>query len=228
MTAWLNGTLAVLQKDLLLELRSRYALNTLGVFVLSTLLLVMLAAGQAAPSARLHAGLLWIVILFAGALGLGRSFVAEQEGGTAFLLRLHARPSVVYAGKLCFGILLMLTINAATSLAFIVLLGLEVAAPGLFAVSLVLGTLGLVGATTLLSAIIARTRRSGPLLPMLLFPLLVPLLLSAVRATEYSLAAPPFTGGPWANSLESLVAMTSYAGVVITASVLLFDYVWND
>lgn len=225
---WLNGALAVLRKDLLLELRSRYALNTLAIFVLSTLLLVVLAAGATTLSARLHSALLWIVILFAAALGMGRFFVAEQERGTVLLLRLHARPSMVYVGKLCFGLLLMLAVNLAAAIAFVVLLGVEVPWPGLFFLSLVLGTLGLTGATTLLSAIIARTSRSGPLLPMLLFPLLLPLLLSAVRATENSLLPSSLTGGAWENSLGSLVAMGSFAGVVITASVLLFDYVWED
>ena len=225
---WLNGALAVLRKDLLLELRSRYALNTLAIFVLSTLLLVVLAAGTTTLNARLHSALLWIVILFAAALGMGRFFVAEQERGTVLLLQLHARPSMVYIGKLCFGTLLMLSVNLAAAIAFVVLLGVEMFQPGLFFLSLLLGTLGLTGATTLLSAIIARTSRSGPLLPMLLFPLLLPLLLSAVRATENSLLSSSLTGGAWENSLGSLVAMGSFAGVVITASVLLFDYVWED
>lgn len=226
--AWVTSARAIVYKDLLLELRSRYALNTLGIFVLSTLLLVVLAVGQQADSARLYAGLLWIIVLFAGALGLGRSFVMEQEGHTVYLLRLNTSGSVVYTGKLCFGLLLMLAVNALTAVAFVILMGIEVQAPGLFILSLVLGTIGLTGATTLLSAIMAHTSRSGPLLPMLLFPLLLPLLLSCVRATENSLAESLLTGGAWSNSLESLVAMGSFAGVVITASVLLFDYVWEN
>ena len=225
---WLQGARAVLHKDLLQEFRRRYVVNTLTIFVLSTLLLVLLAAGRTEINARLHAGLLWIVILFAAALGMGRSFVAEEAQGTVLLLRLHARPSMVYTGKLCFGVLLMLTVNILTALTYIILAGIEVVSPGLFAVSLILGTLGLAGATTMLSAIIARTSRGGPLLPMLLFPLLIPLLLSAVEATENSLVNSSFTGDPWQDSAQSLVAMGSFAGVVITASVLLFDYVWED
>ncbi len=225
---WLHGTGAVLRKDLKLELRSRYILSTLLIFVASALLLVMLAVGREAISAKLQAGLLWIVILFTAALGLGRAFVAEEERGTILLLRLHTRPSMVYAGKLLYSFLLILAVNVILTGVFITLSGVEIALPGLLGVTLLLGTLGLAGVTTLLAAIIARTSRRGTLLPVLLFPLLIPLLLAAVDATEQSLTGgTPLLGG-WAASMQSLVAMGSFAGVVISASVLLFDYVWVD
>ena len=209
--AWIKGTITVLRKDLLLEIRSRYVLNTLLVFVLSTLFLVLLGAGQTTLNAQLQAGLLWIVILFTAALGMGRSFIAEEECGTVLFLRLHTRPSMIYAGKLCFSLMIMLTVNLVIAGVFLVLLGVQVAFPGLFVVSLGLGTLGLAGATTLLAAIIARTSRGGPLLPMLLFPLLMPLLLSAVQATENSLMGSQLTEGAWENSFQSLIAMSSFA-----------------
>ena len=87
-----------------------------------------------------------------------------------------------------------------------------------------LGALGLSGTTTLLAAIIARTAQQGPLLPVLLFPLLVPLLLSVVSATRNALS----TDAGWPASTDELLTLLGFAGVVITASVLLFDYVWND
>ena len=225
---WWHGTGAVFRKDLKLELRSRYVLSTLLIFVLSALLLILLVTGQDVLSAKLQAGLLWIVILFTAALGLGRAFVAEQERGTVLFLRLHTQPGMVYAGKLAYSFAMILAVNAILTGVFILLLGVRVALPGLLGLALLLGTLGLVGTTTLLAAIIARTSRRGPLLPVLLFPLLVPLLLAAVDATENSLTGgTPIMGG-WAASVQSLVTMGSFAGVVIAASVLLFDYVWLD
>lgn len=223
---WLRGTWAVLRKDLQLELRSRYVLNALLVFVLSALLVVTLAAGADRVDAHAQAGLLWIVILFSAGLGLGRAFVAEEERNTALLLRLNTTGSMVYAGKLAFSFLVVLAVNIVSTLAFLALLGVEPAHPGLLAVTLTIGTLGLSGATTLLAAIIARTARSGPLLPMLLFPLLMPLLLSAVNATHLSLAHA--ARDAWTAAADALAAMTGFAGVVITASVLLFDFVWQE
>ncbi len=226
MRRWLSAAWALLQKDLQLELRSRYVVNVLLVFVLSALLVVALAAGGDALDARIQAGLLWIVILFAAALGLGRSFVAEEERGTVLLLRLNATGTTVYAGKLVLSFVSVLVVNSVLLGAFLVLFSVEVARPGLLMVTIALGTLGLAGATTLLAAIIARTARRGPLLPMLLFPLLCPLLLSAVSATHLSLSGVPL--GTWRAAADSLLAMAGFTGVVISASVLLFDYVWHD
>jgi len=89
---------------------------------------------------------------------------------------------------------------------------------------LFLGALGLAGATSLLAAIIARTANKGPLLPVLLFPLLVPVLLSVVSATRHALP----NGLGWNAAADELLTLIGFAGVVITASVLLFDYVWNE
>ena len=223
---WLRGTWAIVWKDFQLELRSRYLINALLVFVLSALVVVALAMGADRLDTRTQAGLLWIVVLFASSMGLGRAFVAEEERGTVLLLRLNAASSMVYTGKLLFSVASVLTVNLVLILAFLVLLSVQVAHAGLLVLTLLLGTVGLSGATTLLAAIIARTARSGPLLPMLLFPLLTPLLLAAVDATHLSFAGSPL--GAWNAAGNSLVAMAGFAGVVIAASVLLFDYVWHE
>ncbi len=224
---WFAGAWAVFLKDLRLELRTRYAVSALLLFVVSSLLLVAFAVGTGEVGERVASALLWVVIVFAAAVGLGRAFVAEEERGTVLLLQLHLRGSMVYAGKLLFNVLLVGAMNALAAFGFVLVLGLEVAAPVLLAAALALGALGLAGATTLLSAIIARASAGGPLLPVLAFPLLVPLLLSVVRVTQRALLLGA-AAGPWAASANDLVTLGAYAGVVVTASVLLFDYVWND
>ncbi len=224
---WLAGAWAVFLKDLRLELRTRYAVNALLLFVVSSLLLVAFAVGTGEVGERVASALLWVVIVFAGAVGLGRAFVAEEERGTVLLLHLHLRGSMVYAGKLLFNVVLVGAMNALAAVGFVLVLGLEVEAPALLAAALALGALGLAGATTLLSAIIARASAGGPLLPVLAFPLLIPLLLTVVRVTQRALLLGG-SAGPWAASANDLVTLGAYAGVVVTASVLLFDHVWND
>ncbi|WP_456429433.1 heme exporter protein CcmB [Rhodocaloribacter sp.] len=221
---WLYGAWAVFEKDLRLELRNRYAVNMLLMFVLSSLFLVAFGIGETAVSTRVQGALLWVVIMFSAAVGLGRSFISEEERGTVLLLQLNTRPSMVYAGKLLFNFLLILGVNIVALGAFILLLRVDVNVPGLLLTTLALGALGLAGATTLLAAIIARAANKGPLLPVLLFPLLVPLLLSVVSATR---AALPMGNG-WNEAGDELLTLFGFAGVVITVSVLLFDYVWND
>ncbi len=222
--SWFNGAWAIFEKELRLELRSRYALNMLFMFVLSSLLLMAFAIGQDPISTRMQSALVWIVILFAASIGLGRSFVAEEERGTVLMLQLNVPGSQVYAGKLVFNYLLLLAVNAVAVGIFTIMLDLTITDPLLLGASLVLGSLGLAGATTLLSAIIARTSNQGPLLPVLLFPLLIPLLLSVVGASKNALVG----GTGFEGSGADLSTLVGFAGVVITASFLLFDFVWNE
>lgn len=221
---WLYGTLAVLEKDLRLELRSRYAVNMLIMFVVSSLFLVAFAVGQDDIEPRLRAGLLWIVIFFAASIGLGRSFVAEEERGTVLLLRLNVRGSMVFAGKLIFNFLLLLGVDVLAVAVTSLILGLQVQNPLILASVLFLGSLSLAGTTTLLAAIISRASNRGPLLPVLSFPLLIVLLISVVNGTEAALVG----GDGWASATESIVTIAGFGGVVITTAVLLFDYVWED
>ena len=226
MKAWIRGTWAVLRKEVRVELRSRYTVSALLIFVLSTLLIAVLAAGADDSNARVQAGILWIIILFSTSLGLGRAFVDEEVRGTILLLRLSASGSMVYCGKMLYSFLTVFTVNGVLVVVFVVLLNVVIIDLGLLLIALGVGTLGLVGATTFLSALIARSRRSGPLLPVLLFPLLLPHILASVEATLISL-----TGGPtgtWTAAANSLVAMTGFSGVTITASLLLFDYIWQE
>lgn len=220
---WLHGAWAVFEKDLRLELRSRYAINMLVMFVLSTLMLVLFAVGQEQVSERVQSALLWVIVTFSAAIGLGRAFIGEEERGTVLLLQLNTHGSMVYAGKLLFNFLLVLLLNLVALAAFTVLFRMHVLMPGLLLATLTLGALGLAGTTTFLSAIIARTANQGPLLPVLVFPVLIPLLLSVVSATRTAIL-----GGGWAAAGNELMTLVGFAGVTITAAFLLFDYVWND
>jgi len=220
---WLAGTWAVFRKDLRIEVRNRYGINSLLLFVLGALLLVLFAVGPRPLSARVQSALLWIVMLFAASIGLGRSFVAEQEGGTVLLLRLNTRPSMIFVGKLLFNLLLVGGLTLLATGTFVFLLDISVRMPGLLAATLALGALGLAGATTLLAALVARAARQGPLLPVLLLPLLVPLLVSGTSATRKAIV-----GQPWLQAQDELLTLVGFAGTTLSAAVVLFDYVWEE
>ena len=222
---WLAGAYAVFAKDVRVELRTRVALGALGMFVAASGMLVRLALGRAAPSVSISAALLWIVVVFAAAVGLGRAFVAEEERGTTLLLQLALRPSQVYAGKLAFNVVLTLALCALAAAGFRLLVPTPLGAPGVLAAALGLGALGLAAATTLLSALIARANAAGPLLPVLAFPVVVPVLIPAVSMTELASGA---AAGAWAAARPDIVLLAAYAGLLVSASFLLFDYVWRD
>lgn len=223
--AWIRSVRAVFVKDVRLEARTRTALSALVMFVAAALLLVRLALGAGSVSVPVAAALLWIVVVFAAAIGLGRAFAAEEERGTTLVLQLALTPGAVYAGKLLFNAVLMLALSSLATGLFLGLVPVPVRVPALLAATLALGAAGLAGVTTLLSALIARAQAAGPLLPVLAFPLLVPLLLPAVALTEIAAGAPE---GAWAAARGELVLLGSYAGLMVSVSFVLFDFVWRD
>jgi heme exporter protein B len=220
---FLQGITAVLVKDLQSELRSRYAINTVLAFVGASLLLILFAmnAEQLAPTPK--SALVWIVILFAALSSLSRSFVMETERRTYDLLRLHGKASEIFLGKLCYNFLFTLSVNMATFIIYIFLLGMPIADSTAFVLVLFLGTAGLSGVATMLGAIVSQADRKGAIFSVLSIPLLFPLVLILVRTTKAALLE-----GFTENYYNDFWALVGYAGVTITAGILLFDYIWEE
>ena len=216
---------AVFRKDVRAELRTRYALNAVALFAVSTVVALSLGLGPLTRSADLpliHAALLWIAILFAAFTGLARAFVQEEESRTAAALRLAAPPVAVYLGKLLFNLALLLLLDMLTAVLFTVLLRVQIGNLGMFAALLLAGSLGLVAATTLIAAIIARASVKGALFAVLSFPLLAPLLIVAIKGTALALE-----GAPWARGLAPLQVLLAYTVALFVASLFLFGPVWE-
>lgn len=221
---WAASTRAVFLKDARIEWRNRFGINLLVLFVLSAVMLIVFALGREGVAEPVVAALYWIIIIFAATSGLGRAFIAEEEGRTVLLLQTHVPGSAVFTGKLLFNLVLILLANILATATFLIFMNANIANWPVFLSTVVLGSTGLAGATTILAAIIARTGNGGSVLPVLLLPILVPLLLSVVHATIVSLDP----SSTWLSARSDLVTLVAYAGVVITASVLLFDFVWKD
>jgi heme exporter protein B len=216
---------AVFRKDLRAELRTRYALNAVALFAVSTVVALSLGLGPLSRSADLpliHAALLWVAVLFAAFTGLARAFVQEEEARTAAALRLAAPPLAVYLGKLLFNLLLLLLLDALTAILFVILLRVEVGSPAMFVALLLAGSLGLVAATTLIAAIIAQASAKGALFAVLSFPLLAPLLVVAIKGTALALE-----GAGWERGIAPLQVLLSYTVALFVASLFLFGSVWE-
>jgi heme exporter protein B len=218
-----QGISAVLAKDLQTELRSRYAINTVLAFVGASLLLILFALNAERLSPTPKSALVWIIILFAALSSLSRSFVMETDRRTFDLLRLHSNASEVFVGKLCYNYLFTLSVNVATFLLYIFLLGMPIADGLALVLVLLLGTAGLSGIATMLGAIVSQADRKGAIFSVLSIPLLFPLILILVRTTKAALIE-----GFTENYLNDFWALFGYAGVTITAGVLLFDYIFEE
>lgn len=215
---------AIFRKDLASELRTRYAVNALLMFVVVTLAVIMFSLVGETLTPGALTGMLWVVMFFAAMSGLSRSFVAEEERGTTMTLQLLATPAAVYLGKLLFNLLLVLVLNVfIVALYVLVMEQFSIRQPDLFWLVMLLGSLCMASATTIIAAIIAKANTRGTLFPVLSFPVLLPLLMAGISATKIAVEE-----GSWASAWPDLQLLGSYLVVVTTVAFLLFDFVWRD
>ena len=220
----MRGAAAVFTKDLYGELRTRYALNALIMFVVVTLSIILFSTAGESVSPSLSAGILWIIIFFAAMSGLSRSFVSEEERGTTMTLQLWVKPTSVLVGKLAFNAVLIYVLNAMIIIAYLLTMpSFSIQTPMVFLLTILLGSFGLASASTFIAAIISKANSKGTLYPVLSFPILLPLLMSVIDATRLSVE-----GAPIGSAADDLKIMISYAVVVTTLSIILFDFVWRD
>lgn len=169
------------------------------------------------------AGILWMSFLFAGIIGIGRTFGHElQEDTLSGLVLAPGDRMAIFLAKLTLAFLFMLAMEVIASPIFFVLFnqpfnGLW----GMYLLTLVLGTAGFVGVGTLLSALSVNIRAGDMLLPVLLAPLEVPVIITAVQATQLILSGTP--NGAW-NWLGGLAA---YDAIFLALPLLLYEYIWE-
>jgi len=215
---------SVFKKDWQSELRTRYAINALAMFILVTISVILFSIGDEPISNYLTGGLLWVVIFFSAMSGLSRVFVSEEERGTTLTLQLIAAPSTVFFGKLIFNLILVfLMVIAITFLYAILFDNFIIENLWLFLVSLFLGSAGIAISSTLIAAIIAKANTKGTLYPVLSFPILLPLILTLLELTKFSMDGESFT-----FSWTYLAILVSYDVVMLTAGFLLFDFIWKE
>jgi heme exporter protein CcmB len=186
--------LLVLKKDFAIEVKSREILYTTLFFAVSCVLIFSFAfVREGQPLEDAAAGILWIAIAFAGTLALGRTFERERYGETlrALLLAPAPRPAI-YVGKLL-GIVLLLGIAELLLVPLIALLfqAALFTRPLHLVGLLATGTIGFAAVGTLFAAMLVRARTRDVLLPILLYPITVPVIIAGVRGTSALLASPP-------------------------------------
>jgi heme exporter protein B len=221
-TIWL-----VTRKDLMVELRSREILYTTAFFAVSCVLVFafgFVREGEAVPDAA--AGILWIAIAFSGTLALGRAFERERHNETlrALLMAPVSRPAI-YVGKLL-GVLLLL---AAVEVLVAPLVSLMFQAPlfshpFLMLGLMVAGTIGFAAVGTLFAAMLVRARSRDVLLPILLYPITIPVIIAGVRGTSALLQ--PEVDLPMARAWLSMLVF--FDVVFITLALWTFEPVMAD
>jgi heme exporter protein B len=211
-------------KDFSSEIRTRYAINSLVMFIIVAISVILFSVGDERVSPELTGGLLWVVIFFSAMSGLSRAFVSEEERGTSLTLQLIASPSTVFTGKLLFNIILVFLMNIVITLLYSALFKEFVLQNFvLFLLTFILGNIGLAVSSTIIAAIIAKAGAKGTLYPVLSFPILLPLILTSVRLTLFAI-----DGTTIEESIFELAIIACYDALMISASYMLFDFIWKD
>jgi heme exporter protein B len=224
----LNGYIravgAVIWKDLSAELRSREMLSAMLVFSLLVLLIFNFALElDVRTRETLTSGILWVTFAFAGTLGLNRSMAIEKDRGCLDgLLLAPVDRSAIYFGKMLGNLVFMLIVAAIVLPVFSVLYNVNLFDPGLILVIL-LGSFGYVVVGTLLASMAVQSRTRDLLLPILLFPVVLPVLIPAVKASNgFLLGVQIEEIMPWLNLL------IAYDVIFLAVSFMVFDFVVEE
>ncbi len=224
MKSYLDKVLALVWKDVASELRTREMLSSMFVFAILVIVIFNFAFELKVDNTEAVApGVLWVAIVFAGMLGLNRSFIGEKDKGCMEgLLLCPVDRSAIYLGKMIGNVLFMLAMEVIVLPIFAAFFNLSIFDPRLLLIVL-LGTLGFAGVGTLFAAVAVHTKTREVMLPILLLPVAVPVLVAAVKATGEVIArTPPPTPGPWMGVL------VGFDVIFLTVAYLTFEYVFQE
>lgn len=224
MTGFLRAVWAIVWKDLSAELRSRELLSAMLVFSLLVIFIFSFALELDASTRKtVTSGVLWVTFAFACTLGLNRSMTMEKDRGCMDgLLLAPVDRSAIYFGKVLGNLFFMLIVEVIVLPVYSALFNTNLFQPGLLLV-LLLGSIGYTAVGTLLSAMAVQTRTRDVLLPILLFPLAIPVLIPAVKASAGFLQ-----GDPMENIWSALNLLIAYDIIFTALAYMVFDYVVEE
>ncbi len=223
-TSFFSAMTAVIWKDMAAEWRSREMLSAMLVFALLVIFIFNFALElNPVIRATVTSGVLWVTFVFAGTLGLNRSLAMEKDRGCLDgLLLAPVDRTAIYFGKAIANLLFMLMVALIVLPVYSILYNVNLFNPGLLLVIL-LGSIGYVAVGTLLAAMAVQTRTRDILLPILLFPVVLPLLVAAVKASGGFL-----DGLPFEEIIPSINLLVVYDVIFTAIAFMVFEYVVEE
>ncbi len=223
-TSFFKAMFAVVWKDLVSELRGKELISAMLVFALLVIFVFNFAL-ELDPKTRssLTAGIIWVTILFAGNLGLNRSMAVEKDRGCLDgLLLAPVDRTAIYFGKSLANWIFMLIVAIIVLPIYSILYNTNILSPGLLLI-IILGSEGYIAIGTLLASMSVQARTRELLLPILLFPVILPVLIAAVKASAGILNGFPFSDiQTWINLL------IAYDVIFTSVSFMVFDFVVEE
>lgn len=215
-----RSILALIKKDMLLELRQQYTLYGILLYVASTIFVVYITMGQ--PEDTVWNALFWVVQLFVCVNAVAKSFLQENKGRMLYFYSITSARDFV-AAKIIFNALLMLVMTLLSTLVFTILLGDPVYNMLQFIGLACLGGLGLSFVFSFLAAIAAKAQQQAALMAVMGFPVIVPQLMMLGRISKVAFA-PVLSTGLW----QLIGLLIGFDCLVIVLALILFPFLWKD
>ena len=204
----------------MLEFRQRYAISGIVLYVFSMIFVVYVASIKVQP--QVWNILFWLIVLFASINAVVKSFVQESGARQLYYYQI-ADPAMLLLAKIIYNTLLLLVLSGLAFATYSVVAGNPVKDPGLFALVLLLGSLGFSISFTFIASISAKANNSATLMAILSFPVILPILLTLMRLSAIALRLMQDTS--YQRDIINLLAIDF---ILITLSFVLFPFIWKD
>lgn len=222
--AFLKEISALIQKELLLEWRQKYAFNGILLYLGSTVFVCYLSfavKGNSLQASTWNA-LFWIIILFTSVNAIAKSFIQERPGRMLYYYSI-ASPQGIIISKILYNSLLMLVLSLLGFLFYSLVLGNPVQDKGLFVVNISLGSIGFSTTLTMISGIASKANNSSSLMAILSIPIIIPMLLLLIKISKNAI-----DGLERSVSSDDLLILGAVNVMVAALSYILFPYLWRS
>lgn len=210
----------LIAKEIKLELRNKYALGGILLYVVSTIFVSYLCFKRIVTPATWNA-LFWIILLFASINAIAKSFITETKGRLLYIYTL-ASPQAVILSKIIYNSILLLVLSGLCLLVYSLFVGNIIQDQALFLLTLALGSFGFSSLLTMVSAIASKTGNNFTLMAILSFPIIMPLLMVLIKLSKNAL------DGLERWDVHYLLILLCINVIIIALSYLLFRYLWRD
>jgi heme exporter protein B len=226
MNLYLNQIAAIVWKDFVTELKTRELLSAMFIFALLVILIFIFSINLSIVKAsEVGPGILWVAFLFAGTIGLNRSFMLEKENGCIMgLMLVPADRTAIYFGKLISNLIFLSIMELFILPLFMIFFNIDLLSHlGPLLIVVFLGTLGFCALGTLLSSLSSNLNTREIMLPILLYPLLIPIVIGAVRMTGQIL-----DGVELFDMMKWIGLTASFDIIYIGVSIMTIDHILEE
>jgi heme exporter protein B len=215
---------ALIEKEIRLEWRQRYALNGMILYIVSTVFVCYMSFALKTKGIEpiTWNTLLWIILLFTAVNSITKSFTQERAGRQLYYYTL-ASPQGIIISKIIYNIVLLLALSLIGLFIYIVFLGNPVQNLLMYLTAVVLGAIGFSSTLTMVAGIASKAENTSTLMAVLSFPIILPMLSMLIRLSKNAM-----DGLEWNTSYDEILILLAIDAIVITTSYLLFPFLWRS